>query len=253
MVYLSHLMNNLSGDAFLIFFRQETRMKTLMLSLFCFFLSTSTVMADISDQRELLVESVQVLEEVQSSPDQQIPADLIAKAKAIIVFPTLLKGGFIIAARYGSGVASVRNSKTGKWGPPAFLKTYGGSFGFQIGAEAVDLVLLVMTQRGIEGLLKSQFTLGADMAVTAGPVGRHAEAGTDVTFKGEIYSYSRSKGAFAGVSLKGAVISADVDSNWGYYNRPLSPKDIMIEGRVKKYSESTRRFIKGIGRIASIK
>jgi lipid-binding SYLF domain-containing protein len=228
-------------------------MKTLSLSLFCFFLLTSTAVADTADQRELLVESVQVLEEVQSSPDHQIPADLLAKAKAVIVFPTMLKGGFIIAARYGSGVASVRDSKTGKWGPPAFLKTYGGSFGFQIGAEAVDLVLLVMTQRGIEGLIKSKFTLGADMAVTAGPVGRHAEAGTDATFKGEIYSYSRSKGAFAGVSVKGAVINADVDANWGYYNRPLSPKDIMVDGRVKKYSESTNRFISGITRVASVK
>ncbi len=218
-----------------------------------FFLFTSTVYADSADQRELLVESVQVLEEVQRSPDHKIPASLVARAKAIIVFPTMLKGGFIVAARYGSGVASLRNSKTGNWGPPAFLKTYGGSFGFQIGAEAVDLVLLVMTQRGINALLKTKFTLGADIGVTAGPVGRHAEAGTDVTFKGEIYSYSRSKGAFAGVSVKGAVINADTDANWGYYNRPLTPKDIMIDGRVKKYSESTRRFITGLGRIASNK
>lgn len=228
-------------------------MKTLSFSMLCFFLFTSTVHADSNDQRELLVEAIQVLEEVQSSPDHQIPAKLVSKAKAIIVFPTMLKGGFMIAARYGTGVAAVRSSKTGKWGPPAFLKTYGGSFGFQIGGQAVDLVLLVMTERGINGLLKSKFTLGADLAVTAGPVGRHTEAGTDVTFKGEIYSYSRSKGAFAGVSLKGAVINADVDANWEYYNRPLSPKDIMIDGRVKKYSESTRRFINGLGRIASNK
>jgi lipid-binding SYLF domain-containing protein len=228
-------------------------MKTLALSMLCFFLFTSTAFGDSADQRELLIESIQVLEEVQRSPDKQIPASLISRARAIIVFPTMLKGGFMIAARYGTGVAIVRNSKTGKWGPPAFLKTYGGSFGFQIGAEAVDLVLLVMTQRGIKGLLKTKFTLGADIAVTAGPVGRHAEAGTDVTFKGEIYSYSRSKGAFAGVSVKGAVINADNDANWAYYNRHLSPKDILIDGRVKKYSESTRRFIKSLGRITSRK
>ncbi|VAX31737.1 hypothetical protein MNBD_NITROSPINAE05-1446 [hydrothermal vent metagenome] len=228
-------------------------MKTLALSMLCFFLFTATAFGDSADQRELLVESIQVLEEVQKSPDKQIPASLISKARAIIVFPTMLKGGFMIAARYGTGVAIVRNSKTGKWGPPAFVKTYGGSFGFQIGAEAVDLVLLVMTKRGIKGLLKTKFTLGADIAVTAGPVGRHAEAGTDVTFKGEIYSYSRSKGAFAGVSVKGAVINADEDANWAYYNRHLSSKDILIDGRVKKYSESTRRFIKSLGRITSRK
>jgi SH3 domain-containing YSC84-like protein 1 len=226
-------------------------MKSLSLVLLCFLLFASTVHADITDQRELLIESVQVLEDIQRSPDQKIPEGLISKAKAIIIFPTMIKAGFFFGARYGSGVATVRNEKTGQWGPPAFLRTYGGSFGLQIGAEAVDLVLLVMSQRGIEGLLKSQFTLGADAAVAAGPVGRHAEAGSDVTFKGEIYSYSRSKGAFAGVSVKGAVIGQNTDANWGYYQRPLSPKDILIDGRVKKHSESTRRFTKDMGLIAT--
>lgn len=229
-------------------------MKSLPLSLLYFLWFTSTVYADVAaDQREVLVEAIQVLEEIQSSPDQNIPESLITKAKAVIVFPTMIKAGFFIGARYGSGVATVKDGKTGKWGPPAFLKTYGGSFGFQIGAEAVDLVLLVMSQRGIEGLIKSKFTLGADVAISAGPVGRHAEAGSDVTFKGEIYSYSRSKGAFAGISLKGAAISENTDANWGYYNRPLSPKDILIDGRVKKYSESTRRFAKAMDRITAKK
>ncbi|GJL78541.1 MAG: hypothetical protein NPINA01_15300 [Nitrospinaceae bacterium] len=225
-------------------------MKAFSLSLFCFLLCASTVNAATADQRKTLIEAVQVLEEIQSSPDQNIPEKLVANAKAIIVFPTLIKAGFIFGAQYGSGVASVRDEKTGKWGPPAFLKNYGGSFGFQIGAEAVDLVLLVMSQRGIEGLMKSKFKLGADVSVAAGPVGRHAEAGTDATFKGEIYSYSRSKGAFAGVTLKGAVIGENTDANWGYYERPLSPKDILIDGRVKKYSESTNRFINDLSRIA---
>jgi len=233
-----------------LFTPPEALMKALALSLLYFLLFASTAHADSADQRKVLIEAVQVLEEIQKSPDQNIPEGLISQAKAVIVFPTMLKGGFIFGARYGSGVASVRNEKTGQWGPPAFLKTYGGSFGFQIGVEAVDLVLLVMSQRGIEGLLKSKFTLGADAAVSAGPVGRHAEAGSDVTFKGEIYSYSRSKGAFAGVSLKGAVIGQDTDANWGYYERPLSPKDILIDSRVKKLSESTRRFIKDLNRIA---
>ena len=228
-------------------------MKSISLTLLCFFWFTATAFADTADQRKVLIEAVQVLEEIQSSPDQNIPESLISKAKAIIVFPTMVKAGFFVGARYGTGVAAVKNEKTGKWGPPAFLKTIGGSFGFQIGAEAVDLVLLIMSQRGIEGLINSKFTLGADAAVSAGPVGRHAEAGTDVTFKGEIYSYSRSKGAFAGISLKGATISENTDANWGYYNRPLSPKDILIDGRVKKYSESTRRFSNGLDRLTSSK
>ena len=225
-------------------------MKLFPVSLLCIFFLASSAHADVADQRELLIEAVQVLEEIQSSPDQGIPESLVSKAKAIIVFPTMLKGGFIVAANYGKGVASIRDPETGNWGPPAFLKTYGGGVGFQIGAEAIDLVLLVMSQRGIEGLMNSKFTLGADIGVSVGPVGRHAEAGTDVTFKGEIYSYSRSKGAFAGVSLKGAVINQDTDANWGYYDRPLNPKEIMIDGRVKKFSESTQRFRKDLTRIA---
>jgi SH3 domain-containing YSC84-like protein 1 len=225
-------------------------MKSFAFVALCFLIFTSTVHADVADQRKVLIEAVQVLEEIQKSPDQGIPESLIAKAKAIIVFPTLVKAGFIFGAQYGSGVATVKNARTGKWGPPAFLKNYGGSFGFQIGIEAVDLVLLVMSQRGIEGLMKSKFTLGVDASVAAGPVGRHAEAGSDITFKGEIYSYSRSKGAFAGVTLKGVIIGENTDANWSYYQRPLSPKGILIDGRVKKYSESTKRFIKNLSRVA---
>ncbi len=225
-------------------------MRTLAIYLLVSLFFLTPAFADTADQREKLREAVMVLEEIQHSPDHKIPSKLIQKAKAIIVFPTMLKGGFIFAARYGKGVATVRDSKTGKWGPPAFIRTIGGSWGFQIGGEAIDLVLLVMSQRGIEGLLNSKFTLGADASVAAGPVGRHAEAGADVTLKGEIYSYSRSKGVFAGVSVKGAVINEDTDANWGYYDRPLSPKEILIEGRVKKFSESTRRFMNEMNRIA---
>ena len=225
------------------------RIFTVIVFVLLFFLPPAAF-ADPADQREKLRESVLVLEEIQRSPDHGIPKYLIEKAKAIIVFPTMLKGGFIFAARYGKGIATVRNRQTGKWGPPAFIKTIGGSWGFQIGGEAIDLVLLIMSERGLEGLLNSKFTLGADVSVAAGPVGRHAEAGADVTLKGEIYSYSRSKGIFAGVSVKGAVINEDTDANWGYYDRPLSPKDILIENRVKKFSESTRRFIGEMNRIA---
>ena len=163
--------------------------------------------ADGSKQRKILRTSQLVLEEIQKSPDQQIPMNLISKAKAIIVFPTMLKAGFFVGARYGKGIASVRAEETGKWGPPAFLFTTGGSFGFQFGAQAIDLILLVMSQRGLEGLLNEQFTLGGDIAISAGPVGRHAEASADVFMQGEIYSYSRSKGLFGGVSLKGTIIT----------------------------------------------
>lgn len=226
-------------------------MKTLTLSVLSIFLFvTGQSAASTTDQQQLLRKAGMVLEEIKNAPDEEIPSELISRAKAIIIFPTMVKGGFIVAARYGKGVAAVRDSKTGQWGAPAFLYTAGGSFGFQIGAQAVDLVLLVMTQRGIEGLVKDQFTLGADAAVAAGPVGRHAEAGADILMQGEIYSYSRSKGVFAGVSLKGTVITADNDANWDYYSRPLSPEDILIHKKVTRTPQSGVRFSKGLNRLA---
>ena len=197
-----------------------------------------------SKQRKILRTSQMILEEIQKSPDQKIPMNLISKAKAIIVFPTMLKAGFFVGARYGKGIVSVRASDTGEWGAPAFLYTTGGSFGFQFGAQAVDLILLVMSQRGLEGLLNEQFTLGGDAAISAGPVGRHAEAAADIFMQGEIYSYSRSKGLFGGVSLKGTIITADSDANLAYYGHPYTSEEILLTKQVGKIPESGKQFIK---------
>ena len=206
--------------------------------------------ADGSKQRKILRTSQFVLEEIQKSPDQQIPMNLISKAKAIIVFPTMLKAGFFVGARYGKGIASVRAEETGEWGPPAFLFTTGGSFGFQFGAQAIDLILLVMSQRGLEGLLNEQFTLGGDIAISAGPIGRHAEASADVFMQGEIYSYSRSKGLFGGVSLKGTIITSDSDANLTYYGHPYTSKEILLTKQVRKVPESGKQFIKIFNHLA---
>ena len=206
--------------------------------------------ADGSKQRKMLRTSQLILEEIQKSPDQQIPMNLISKAKAIIVFPTMLKAGFFVGARYGKGIASVRSEETGEWGPPAFLFTTGGSFGFQFGAQAIDLILLVMSQRGLEGLLNEQFTLGGDIAISAGPVGRHAEASADVFMQGEIYSYSRSKGLFGGVSLKGTIITSDSDANLTYYGHPYTSKEILLTKQVRKVPESGKQFIKIFNHLA---
>jgi lipid-binding SYLF domain-containing protein len=225
-------------------------MKYFSISLVFIFLMMTSAQADQSDRRELVKNSAFVMDEIMDSPDGGIPQSLISKAKAIIIFPTMLKGGFLVAARYGQGVATVRSEKTGSWGPPAFLTTVGGSFGFQIGAQAVDLVLLVMTERGLNGLLKDKFTLGADVGIAAGPVGRYAEAGADVLMQGEIYSYSRSKGVFAGVSLKGTVIMANNDANNEYYRQDLTSKEILISHRIKRVPKSTRRFIEDMNKLA---
>ena len=205
---------------------------------------------DGSKQRKILRTSQMVLDEIQKSPDQNIPMTLISKAKAIIIFPTMFKAGFFVGARYGNGIASVRSSELGEWGPPAFFYTTGGSLGFQFGAEAVDLVLLVMSQRGIEGLLNEKFTLRGDIAISAGPVGRHAEASADVFMQGEIYSYSRSKGIFTGISLKGTIIASDSDANLAYYGHPYTSKEILLTGQVRKVPESGKQFIKIFNHLA---
>jgi len=227
-------------------------MKQIFLSIILILLVSQGVWAegDGNKQRKILRTSQMVLKEIQKSPDQNIPMNLISKAKAIIVFPTMFKGGFFVGARYGKGIASVRSAKLGEWGPPAFLYTTGASLGFQIGAEAVDLILLVMSQRGIEGLLSEKFTLGGDIAISAGPVGRHAEASADVFMQGEIYSYSRSKGIFSGISLKGTVIAPDADANLAYYGHPYTAKEILLTGQVRKVPESGKQFIKIFNKFA---
>src|SRR5712671_5140829 len=145
-----------------------------------------------------------VLDEIESAPDQGIPEEVLGSAECVAVVPTLLKGGFIVGARYGRGVASCRTAKG--WSAPAFFTIKGGSFGLQIGAQAVDLVMLIMNDDGMKNLLNSQFKLGADASVAAGPVGRHAAADTDWKLKAQVLSYSRARGLFAGLELSGAAI-----------------------------------------------
>lgn len=220
--------------------------------LFILFLSffSANAQAEEDARQKLLSDSVSVVEEIMNSPDQEIPTNLISQAKAILIFPTMIKAGFLVGGRYGGGVASMRSKSTGRFGPPTFLTQSGLSFGFQIGAEAVDLILLVMTERGLKSLLKDKLTLGADAAVSAGPVGRHAEAAADVRMQGEIYSYSRSKGAFAGISLKGTVITTNEDANHIYYGQPFKAKDILLRSKVKKIPVSGQRFIKQLNIVA---
>ncbi len=156
-----------------------------------------------------------VLNEIQSTADQGIPSEILGSAECVAVVPSLLKGGFIVGASYGRGVASCRTPKG--WSAPAFFLMTGGSVGFQIGGQAVDLVMLIMNENGMKNLLSSQFKLGADASVAAGPVGRHAAADTDWKLRAEVLSYSRARGVFAGVALNGAVIKQDRDTTRDFY------------------------------------
>src|SRR5438477_8023823 len=170
-----------------------------------------------------------VLNEIQSAPDQGIPEDVLGSAECVAIVPSLLKGGFIVGGRYGRGVASCRTEKG--WSAPAFFMVSGGSVGFQIGGQAVDLVMLVMNKDGMDNLLSSKFQLGADASVAAGPVGRHAEGSTDWKMRAQVLTYSRARGVFAGISLSGAVVSEDKDATRELYGR-LVPFKTILTGAV---------------------
>jgi lipid-binding SYLF domain-containing protein len=171
-----------------------------------------------------------VLDEIESAPDSGIPESILKSAECVAVVPSMLKGGFVVAASYGRGVASCRTTKG--WSAPAFLFTSGGSFGFQIGGQATDLVLLIMNKDGMQNLLSSKFKLGADASVAAGPVGRSAAADTDWKMRAQVLTYSRSRGVFAGVSLAGAVIKQDKDATREFYNR-MVPFKTSLTGEIE--------------------
>jgi lipid-binding SYLF domain-containing protein len=181
----------------------------------------------VSDRVEA---AAQVLNDIQGAPDKGIPQEVLGSAECVAVVPSMLKGGFIVGAKYGRGLASCRTPKG--WSAPAFFVVTGGSFGFQIGGQAVDLVMLIMNKNGMRHLLSSQFALGADASVAAGPVGRHAEGNTDWKMRAEELTYSRARGLFAGVSLNGAVIKQDKDSTRDFYGR-MVPFKTSLTGEIE--------------------
>ena len=178
---------------------------------------------DLQDAVERVNKASKAMTEIMSIKDKSIPRDLLAKAKAVVVFPGAIKGAFIIGGQGGKGVA-VRRIGRG-WSAPAFLNMAGGSIGFQIGGSKTDYVLLIMNDKGLKNLLADKFEVGGEGSVAAGPVGRTAAASTNATFDAEILTYSRSKGLFAGVSLKGIVINSDRDLNKAIYDK--TPKEII--------------------------
>ena len=182
-------------------------------------------------QGERIRHATTVLDEIMAAPDQAIPSAIMEKAEAIAVFPSTIKGGFVLSAHRGKGIISVRDRASNTWSLPAFLTVTGGGFGAQIGAQSIDLVLVVMNRRGLENLLQNQFKVGAGGEVTAGPVGRSAEASTDIQMRAQILSYSRARGLFAGVSLNGAAIREDRDSNEDYYGQPYRTRSIVLDKR----------------------
>lgn len=173
-----------------------------------------------------LDDSAKVLDELMGAPDDAIPDWVISKAQCVMVVPSMVKGGFVFGGQHGRGVYSCR-SDAGRWTAPGFVTVSGGSWGAQIGAQAVDLVLVFMNRDGVNALLKNNFKFGADASVAAGPVGRTAEASTDATVKAQILSYSRTRGLFAGLELSGAAVRKDEDSTKGAYGRNVTGRQLM--------------------------
>lgn len=189
-----------------------------------------------------VAESTQVFEALIEAPDQGVPQSLLDDCECIVVIPHVIKAALGFGGRHGNGIASCRNDQ-GVWSPPSFVKFSGGSIGFQIGIQASDLVLFMMTEKSAEALLSRKVTLGVDASVAAGPVGRTVEADTDITLRAEILAYSRAKGLFAGISLEGASLRPDHTAIRKFYGKRTDPEMILMEHQVPKMPDEAREFV----------
>ena len=237
-------------------FQKETdRMRSIFrtVTVFCAALAVSTVaqsqgQKSIEDEVGQSDKAAKVFGEIMGSPDKGIPKDLLEKAECVAVFPSVLKAGFIVGGRGGRGVASCRTLSG--WSAPAYFNLGGASIGLQIGAQSTDFVLLFMNKDGMKSLLSDEFTLGGDASVAAGPVGRQAGASTDLKLNAQILSYSRSKGLFAGLELKGVVIKPDKDDMRDVYGEGVTAKAVLQDNKVTA-PVAVRAFPAALGRHSS--
>ncbi len=200
---------------------------------------TTSLLAMDNEPANRLNEAASVFSEVMATPDKGIPQELLEKANCVVIVPGLKTGAFIVGGKYGKGFLSCRNKSGAGWSAPAAVRIEGGSFGFQIGGSATDLIMLVMSDSGADKLLSSKFTLGGEASVAGGPVGRTATAQTDAQMHAEILSWSRTQGLFAGIALEGATLREDLDDNAAIYGEKLSNRDIVTNGRPVPESAAT--------------
>src|ERR1700726_2394098 len=220
----------------------KTTMSLLLMSVMGLFGSYAWAGSGREDSVARLQSSVDVIHAIMATPDKGIPEEVLDNAKCIVVVPNLVKAGFIVGGKHGRGVASCRTADG--WSAPAFVSVGGGSWGLQIGVEGIDLVMLVMNDHGLQHLLSSKFELTGESSVAAGPVGRHASAGTDWTLNTEVLTYSRSKGVFAGLSLEGAVVEQDNDSTRAIYGKHMMFRNI-LSGNAST-PESGEAFVRAV-------
>lgn len=213
----------------------------LLLALFILGLMPLGVVLADTDQEAKMAEVIEVLEAISNIPEDKIPPSLLANAEGIAIIPSVVKVGFVFGGRYGSGIVCVRMSD-GTWSNPIFLSVAGGSVGWQIGAQSTDLILVFKSKKSVDGMINGKFTLGADASVAAGPVGRKASASTDAQLKAEIYSYSRSRGLFAGIALDGAALSIQNGDNTNYYQEFELAASQIFAGENKKTPASAQKL-----------
>lgn len=208
--------------------------------------ATTASAADISaNAADRVREAGMALTEIHAVPDKDIPQELWDKAECVVVIPNLKKAAFVVGGEYGKGLMSCR--KNGAWGAPIFMEMQKGSWGLQIGGEAIDLVMLVMNPGGANKMLKNKVTLGADASVAGGPVGRSAHAATDAQLKSEVLSWSRAQGLFAGIDISGGVLRPDTNNNEDLYGKNVSAQDVVLGGTVKAPA-ATQPFMNALRR-----
>ena len=214
------------------------------------FLAFPSVSSNAASEEVGKVESANdVMSKIMEIPESAIPPALLANAQGIAIVPGVIKVGFVLGGQYGRGVLVVRG-KGGAWSNPVFVTLMSGSIGWQIGAESTDFVIVFKTPRSIEGIMKGKYTLGADAGVAAGPVGRRAKASTDIELKAEIYSYSRSRGLFAGISLEGSSLQIDDKGDAAYYDKEdVRPSEI-LSGKEIKTPASAEKLLKTLDKYA---
>jgi lipid-binding SYLF domain-containing protein len=204
-------------------------MLTLTASVFVTLTMLTGQSRDISSKASSRIqEAATVLDEIHGIPDKDVPDELWQRAECVIVVPSLKKAAFVFGGEYGKGLMSCK--RNGEWGAPIFMQIGKGSWGLQIGAQSIDLVLLVMKKSGMEKMLRNRVTLGAEASVAGGPVGRDARAATDAQMKSEILSYSRAQGLFAGINISGGIVRADDDDNKELYGPSVSPREVVMSG-----------------------
>src|SRR5579863_4533636 len=229
------------------------RKKTASTHIFAAILATIAIVtvARAGDAREegRLLTATEALEEVQAMPDQRIPDTLLSRAYGIAVIPDVTKVAFIFGGRHGNGVLVVRDKLNSPWSNPALISLTGGSWGFQVGAQSSDIILVFTTKTGIEGIAGGKLTLGADASVATGPVGRQGSAATDMNFNAEIYSYARTRGLFGGIALDGSVISIDRSANAAFYGKSGVTATEIFSGAAPAAPDTAQRFLERLGQV----